>query len=129
MSLEVFPTSASGQYRCQVPLNLYDSPTCQGLATQAAQGRHLQVLSETVGDRALSVRLCEDGYVAWLLQENLTALEPVTYQYQAVTLSRTEIEQRLPAVIAFVLAAMEQPNYYLWGVTLGPNYYCSGLMQ
>ena len=133
MSLELLPTSASNQYICQVPLNLYNSPACEELATQAGTGRHLQVVSntvsKTVSDRSLQVRLCEDGYIAWLLQENLATLEPAPYQYQAASLFRTAIEQRLPAIISFVLTAMEQPNYYLWGGTLGPNYDCSGLMQ
>ncbi|HEY9822296.1 MAG TPA: C40 family peptidase, partial [Candidatus Sericytochromatia bacterium] len=40
-----------------------------------------------------------------------------------------QIQERLPAVIAFTKAAMQQPNYYLWGGTVAPNYDCSGLMQ
>jgi cell wall-associated NlpC family hydrolase len=56
-------------------------------------------------------------------------LTPAACQYQAISLSRAEIERRLPAVIAFAKAAMARPNYYLWGGTVGPNYDCSGLMQ
>jgi cell wall-associated NlpC family hydrolase len=127
--LTLLPDSASGEYRCRVSLDFYDSPSCQGLATQAASGRHLQVISEISDAPALQVRLWEDGYVAWLPQEKLAALEPAPFQYRAVSLSRADIQQRLPAVIAFVGAAMQQPNYYLWGGNLGPNYDCSGLIQ
>ena len=44
-------------------------------------------------------------------------------------LSEAEITTRLPAVINFTQLAMQQPNHYLWGGTVGPNYDCSGLMQ
>jgi cell wall-associated NlpC family hydrolase len=44
-------------------------------------------------------------------------------------MNRSDIEFHLPKVIAFTQAAMEVPNYYLWGGTVAPNYDCSGLMQ
>lgn len=117
------------EYRCQVNLNLYDSPICTRLATQAAVGRHLQILSRTPVDDALEARLCEDGYSGWLSLKDITGIEPAETTYQAIALSRLEIQNRLPQVIAFTLKAMKQPNYYLWGGTVGPNYDCSGLMQ
>jgi len=40
-----------------------------------------------------------------------------------------DLRVRLPQVIAYTQAAMRQPNHYLWGGTIGPNYDCSGLMQ
>ena len=49
--------------------------------------------------------------------------------YRAIARSPDEIQERIPAIIAFMKAAMQQPNYYLWGGTVGPNYDCSGLMQ
>jgi cell wall-associated NlpC family hydrolase len=49
--------------------------------------------------------------------------------YEAIALSITEINSRLPKVIDFACQAMQQLNYYLWGGTLGPNYDCSGLIQ
>lgn len=135
ISLEQFqasfdPTAAHAvEYRTLVNLNLYDSPICSSLATQAAVGRHLQILSKMPVDNALEIRLCEDGYSAWLPVQDLGGLELAQTTYQAIVLSPQQIQQRLPAIIAFTKAAMQQPNYYLWGGTVGPNYDCSGLMQ
>jgi hypothetical protein len=117
------------EYCCLVNLNLYDSPNSNDLATQAASGRHLQILSKTPVEGALEVRLCEDGYVAWLRVEDLAGLEKVQMRYRALTRSPEEIQACIPAIIAFMKAAMQQPNYYLWGGTVGPNYDCSGLIQ
>lgn len=118
---------AVAEYRCQTDLNLYDSSSCTRLATQAAAQRHLQVMSLPV-DTSLAVRLCEDDYPGWLLISALDKLEP-TPPYQAIVLAEPEIKTRLPAVISFTQRAMQQPNHYLWGGTVGPNYDCSGLIQ
>lgn len=117
------------EYLCLVNLNLYDSPTCNRLATQAAVGRHLQILSQTPVEEALEVRLCEDDYSAWLRVQDGAGLEKAETRYRAIAVSPAEIQERIPAVIAFMKAAMQQPNYYLWGGTVAPNYDCSGLMQ
>jgi hypothetical protein len=117
------------EYRCLVNLNLYDSPKSNDLATQAAAGRHLQILSKTPVEGALEVRLCEDGYVAWLRVQDLAGLEKAEMRYRAIARSPEEIHKCIPAIIAFMKAAMQQPNYYLWGGTVEPNYDCSGLMQ
>ncbi|MBW4649312.1 MAG: C40 family peptidase [Kastovskya adunca ATA6-11-RM4] len=117
-----------GEYQCEAHLDLYDSPSCQSLATQAATGRHLQVLS-TLNKDAIEVRLCEDGYSAWLPMPDLDKLTLAQTTYQAIALTRTEIHPRLPDVIAFTQNASKVPNYYLWGGTVSPNYDCSGLMQ
>jgi len=118
-----------GEYRCRVNLDLYDSPACASLATQAAAGRHLQPLLSTVRDQAVEVQLCEDGYQAWLRVEDISQLEIASQPYHAIALSRPQIQDRLPEVIAFTKKAIQQPNYYLWGGTVEPNYDCSGLMQ
>lgn len=117
----------AAEYCCSTNLNLYDDPSCVRLATQAAIGRHLQVISQHE-DRAIEVRLCEDDYPGWLLAEDLASLQ-VAEPYQATSVTKAEIQARLPAVIEFTKLAMQQPNFYLWGGTVAPNYDCSGLMQ
>ncbi len=128
------------QYRCQINLNLYDSPNCESLATQAAAGRYLRIVLPEV-DRlddlkddlenyqSVKVQLCEDDYPGWLKSNDIIHLKPTEKFYRAPILSTDEIQARLPGVIAFTQKAMQQPNYYLWGGTVGPNYDCSGLMQ
>ena len=114
------------EYQCCADLNLYDSPSCTRLATQAAAGRHLRVLSSE--DTSVKVCLCEDDYPCFLLIQDICLLEPAI-PYQASSFSHAEITTRLPDAIAFTQLAMQQPNYYFWGGTVGPNYDCSGLMQ
>ncbi len=115
------------EYQCRVNLNLYNSPQCQGLATQAAKYRHLQALES--GETAWKIQLCEDDYCCWLAIADFEALEPATTPYQAVSLAYPEIQDRIPGAIAFTLAALNHPNQYLWGGTVAPDYDCSGLMQ
>lgn len=116
------------EYRCRENLDLYDSPECQAIATQAAKGRHLRLMA-LPQTSAVEVRLCEDDYICWLSLADLEKLEKAPMPYQPTMRSRSEIEARIPGAIAFTQAAMQQPNYYLWGGTVGPNYDCSGLMQ
>ncbi|MBV9387432.1 MAG: C40 family peptidase [Chroococcidiopsidaceae cyanobacterium CP_BM_ER_R8_30] len=115
------------EYRCLADLNLYDSPCCTRLATQAAVGRHLRFNS--LKQVAAEVCLCEDEYSGWLSLQDLSRLQPAEVPYQAIALSEAEIRTRLATVITFAKAAMQQQNHYLWGGTVGPNYDCSGLMQ
>jgi len=121
------------EYQCQANLNLYDGPDSDRLATQAATGRHLQILDlaevSGFGRPTIPVCLCEDDYPGWLRLEDIAELVVATVPYQAVRLEAQEIQARLPEAIAFAYQAMKQPNYYLWGGTVGPNYDCSGLMQ
>jgi cell wall-associated NlpC family hydrolase len=123
------------EYQCQANLNLYDSPLLQGLVTQAVSGRQLRILplpAENEGKlqgTAVQVRLCEDDYPGWLALEDLDLLEVAETAYQPIAFTEADICDRIPQVIAFAQAAMAQPNHYLWGGTVGPNYDCSGLMQ
>lgn len=122
-------TSSTGQYTCSANLNLYDDSHCKDLATQAASGRYLKLVSSENINNAMQVCLCEDDYLAWLPSEQLIYLQPANQVYQPVIFNRTEIVQRIPEIIAFTKAAMKIPNCYLWGGTVAPNYDCSGLMQ
>ncbi len=126
----------ANEYICQSDLNIYDTPNGEGLVTQAATGRHLQVVS-ICEDTAIEVCLCEDNYPGWLLAKDSSSLKLADSKYNAIALARSQsfafspmqIQSRLPEVIEFANQAMQQPNYYLWGGTVAPNYDCSGLMQ
>ncbi|NEO27094.1 MAG: C40 family peptidase [Kamptonema sp. SIO4C4] len=115
------------EYCCQSNLDLYNSPQCEGLATQAARGRCLRV--EAVLEGAVAVQLCEDDYRAWLPKAQVAQLQAPSQPYQPIWVSREEILSRIPDIIAFTKAAMTHPHYYHWGGTVAPNYDCSGLMQ
>lgn len=127
----------SVEYQCQANLNLYDSPELKDLATQAVAGRQLRIVSLSdqassgmpSSTSAIKVCLCEDDYPGWLPLEDLDLLSVAEENYQAIALSLSEIQSRLPRVITFARKAMTQPNHYLWGGTVGPNYDCSGLVQ
>ncbi|GAB1538139.1 C40 family peptidase [Scytonema sp. NUACC21] len=122
----------AGEYQCLANLNIYDSPNCDRLATQAAAGRYLRLTLDDVqtpNAESVQICLCEDDYPGWLLISDLDLLQPCTVPHKAQSFSEAEIKNLLPKVIAFTLTAMQQPNYYLWGGTVGPNYDCSGLMQ
>lgn len=117
------------EWQVQGNLNIYDSPKCDRLATQAAAGRHLRVITSSCQTGGVRVRLCEDDYPGWLAVVDAESLEAAQTPYQAKVVSEAEIREKLPSAIAFTHHAMNQPNHYLWGGTVGPNYDCSGLMQ
>lgn len=127
------PTLDIVEYRCTADLNLYDSVDCKALATQARTGRHLRVrkgdLDSLFNRPAIQVQLCEDDYPGWLAIADLDRIELAKTLYQFQSVSQAEIQSKLPAVIAFTQEAMNVPNCYLWGGTVGPDYDCSGLIQ
>jgi hypothetical protein len=123
-------------YAVTEALNLYDSPALQSLATQAHPGRQLtfqttaiQVASLQVEPTALPVVLVEDDYPGWIALADLQHLHPALTPYAPPQPSFPEIQQQISLVMAFTQAAMQQPNHYLWGGTIGPHYDCSGLVQ
>ena len=122
------------EYRARSHINIYDSPKCDRLATQAALGRHLRALKHSPSEvnldtTAVMVRLCEDDYPGWLDLRDLDLLEVTETVYHPLVVSEAQIKEKLPIAITFTREAMHQSNYYLWGGTVGPNYDCSGLMQ
>jgi hypothetical protein len=117
------------EYSCLRDLDLYSSPECKGLATQAARDRHLHLVSTQVENNAVRICLRGDDYPAWLNLEDTQYLVPTQAWVRSPVLSRAEIEARIPAIIEFARSAMAVPNQYLWGGTVAPNYDCSGLMQ
>jgi cell wall-associated NlpC family hydrolase len=129
--------STTYEYQCRINLNLYSSPLCQGLATQAAAHRHLRIESLTptvstvdgVEIQAIPVRLCEDDYPAWLNLVDVDRLELAVNVYRSIQVDRAVIAARIPAILTFAESAMQIPNHYLWGGTVAPDYDCSGLMQ
>jgi hypothetical protein len=115
------------------PINLYSRQRGEGLASQAWAGRHLQILevAQPLGSlqERLRIRLLDDGYPGWIEPNDLLGQAEVAPQPLPRPWNRPAIHRRLDAVVAFGLRALEQPNRYLWGGSLGPDFDCSGLVQ
>ena len=114
------------------PINLYSRQRGEGLASQAWAGRHLQVLEAAqplAPQPRLRIRLLDDGYPGWIEPNDLLGRAEAAPHPRPRPWNRPAIHQRLDAVIAFGLRALEQPNSYLWGGSLGPDFDCSGLVQ
>ena len=132
MTGTVLPEAFS-TWRLACNTNGYTHPQGDGLATQAAAGRLVQLLEPLAVPAAaaqrLRVRLAEDGYPCWMdaaaLQQQ--ALKPA--RHQPLLLSAAAIAQRMDLVLRYCQAAMARENRYLWGGTHGPHYDCSGLTQ
>jgi len=113
------------------PVNGYARDSGDGLATQAAAGRHFRVQGSGAAIRQGRVRvtLLEDGYPCWLNLADLAGQAVSTGAWQPRLLDADTIRRRLPAVLDWIAAAAAAPNHYLWGGTLGPDLDCSGLVQ
>ena len=128
---------AGSIWRLLGPINLYSRQRGEGLASQAWAGRHLQVLSaaepmdhlQHCRQQRLRIRLLDDGYPGWIEPNDLLGQAEASPQPRPRPWNRHTIEQRLDAVLDFGHQAMKQPNRYLWGGSLGPNFDCSGLVQ
>src|SRR4028119_2008576 len=95
------------EYRARSHINIYDSPKCDRLATQAALGRHLRVVnppqpslrsggingidSVVQGNTtAVMVRLCEDDYPGWLDLRYFELLDVAETVYHPQVLSKAQ---------------------------------------
>lgn len=120
-------------YETTTPLNLYDSSKMTALATQARIGLQLRIqplLNQPLDSiAAVQTVLCEDDYPGWIDLKDLDKLQPAATIYSPPNPSPPEIQAQIPNAITFAQTAMTQPNTYLWGGTIGPNYDCSGLVQ
>lgn len=126
-SLESTELPVLTHWQITADLNLFDSPVCDRLATQAAAGRQLRILEQQ--DQAWLVRLAEDDYPGWIPVSDCQHFQPSNSIYRPSQHDRTAIEAVIPDAIAFAQAAAAQLNIYLWGGCLGPDYDCSGLVQ
>ena len=121
-------------WRLNSDLDAYSRPAGSGLATQVRRGRCLRVLARDqagtgLPTERLRVRLLEDGYPCWLEPQTLLLQAEPASPPRPRAWNRHQIAARLEAVLSFALAALERPNVYLWGGTLGPDFDCSGLVQ
>jgi hypothetical protein len=133
-----------GVYTTEVSLNLYDLDEKKTskelevrpleLGTQVASGRYLNIRAgppiKIRKHELIKVQLCEDGYEGFLKSGDYLkkVLKRKPYRRKRA-LRRAEIEKTIPEVLAFLFEAMQTPNKYLWGGTIGPNFDCSGLVQ
>jgi cell wall-associated NlpC family hydrolase len=111
------------------PINGYSHWQGSSLATQLWPGRALQVLHRPSDCPRLRVRTRDDGYPCWLDPCDLLGAAMASAATGTRLLSAATIGARLPRVLAYAQAALLQPNTYLWGGSLGPDFDCSGLVQ
>jgi hypothetical protein len=121
--------TAGSIWQLLAPLDGYSRAQGSGLATQAWSGRRLQVLDSGPMNRRLRVRWLEDGYPCWVEATDLLGRAVAASRPQPQLLHTAAIKRQLEGVLSFADAALHQPNTYLWGGSLGPDYDCSGLVQ
>ncbi len=121
---------AGSLWRLSATVDGYARPSGDGLATQGAAGRRLEVCRPSPpGGGRLLARLLEDGYPCWLEPADLLGQAVAAAPWRPPQLDSATITARLPAVLAYAERAAGHANRYLWGGTTGPDYDCSGFVQ
>ena len=108
-------------------VNGYSRADGDNLTTQACHGRRFRILGQQ--RNRIAVQLLEDGYRCWLELEAVLGRAEQCSPWRPSLLSASDIERRLPDVLAWSETAQQRPNVYLWGGTTEPDMDCSGLMQ
>ena len=91
--------------------NGYSRSDGVSLTTQACQGRRFRILEKK--RNRIAVQLLEDGYRCWLELEAVLGRAERCAPWRPSLLSETEIERRLPGVLAWSETAQQRPNVYL----------------
>ena len=100
-------------------VNGYSRSDGASLTTQACRGRRFRILERQ--PKRIAVQLLEDGYRCWLELEAVLGRAERCAAWRPSPLSSSEIERRLPGVLAWSETAQQRPNVYLWGGTTEPN--------
>ncbi len=124
-------------WRLKIGVSGFSGPKGDELVTQALCGRSFQLKidrdSDTLANRKvlarIKVKLMEDGYICWLDFKDVLHNAICISSWEPILKTSDEINRLIPQVLSWVRNASNQPNQYLWGGTLGPNYDCSGLVQ
>ena len=124
-----------GIFRNTVSLNVFEQEDPEELGTQVSPNRYVEISTGVPIDKGrkgkfVEVRLCQDGYKGLVKFGDYLTEVLISEPFRPnQAFSRTEILSAIPNVIAFLFKAMQTPNRYLWGGTIGPNFDCSGLVQ
>ncbi len=117
-------------------INGYKNFEGNELATQGSSGRKFAITNNShlssyssVSMKRVRVRLLEDNYTCWFnINDIANKVTEINY-WKPSLLSKNEIKQKIPKILTWIEKAANQPNHYLWGGTIGPNFDCSGLIQ
>ncbi len=124
-------------WQLEVGVNGFAKPEGNELVTQVAAGRCFELIANGLNKSIsclsktsrIEARLLEDGYKCWLPLSEMIGQVFLRSSWKPHLIRKEKIIERLPKVLSWLEAAASQPNKYLWGGTLGPDFDCSGLIQ